>query len=781
MDHSNHLSYPSHPLETNTYLQPVSHVPNYGLTPPGEYEAAEAVQSGEGFAEYWQMFRRHRAAILLSALGGLILGYVVSLPMKPLFMAHTSIEILDVNEDFMNMKQANPVSNTSGSEETSEAQTQANLMQSNAVLGRVVAKLNSAQPAAQPSQAPTSGWRAWVHLGEPTKVSQRHELVAAVAASLKVKITAKTRLLDVTVNSIVPRLAADFANTLTDVFIQHNLDARLQMSQKTAEWLSRELEDERSKLRHAEDALQAYARLSGLIYTDENTSVTVEKLQQLQEQLSVATGDRIAKQSRFDLAKNSPPNALGDVLNDPGLRTLTTKLNDLQEQLADLEEVYDPEYSKVRRTKAQVEALESAFERDRSNILRRIENDYQESTHKEKLLTDAFDAQTRAVTGQGEQNIQYNILKRDVDSHRQLYDTMLLQLKQSSIASALRASNIRVVDAAEVPTAPFFPNFKINAALGMILGLFLSATVIVIRERSDQTLQQPGDLKLWTDVLELGAIPNATRASKKNIYGKPVSADREPRSDGSGPLLPRQNFDSVELVTWHHKPGVMAEAFRSVLTSVLFLGENGSRPRILVFTSAQPGEGKTTIVSNLAIALAEIRRRVLIIDADLRRPRMHDVFGLSNERGLGSLLQEELTEESLELLIQETKVHGLHVLTGGPPTSAAANLLYSLNFSQLLAILKKQYDMILIDTPPALQMTDARVAGRLADAVVLVARANKTTRDALLTVKKRFTDDRTRVIGSILNDWDSQNARAGYYKAAYYNSAYYNVPRNNQN
>jgi capsular exopolysaccharide synthesis family protein len=179
--------------------------------------------------------------------------------------------------------------------------------------------------------------------------------------------------------------------------------------------------------------------------------------------------------------------------------------------------------------------------------------------------------------------------------------------------------------------------------------------------------------------------------------------------------------------------------------------------------------------------MAEIRRRVLIIDADLRRPRMHDVFGLSNERGLGNLLQEEFTEESLELLIQETKIDGLHVLTGGPPTSAAANLLYSLNFPQLLAILKKQYDMILIDTPPALQMTDARVAGRLADAVVLVARANKTTRDALLTVKKRFADDRIRVIGSILNDWDSKNARASYYKAAYYNGAYYNVPRDGQN
>jgi capsular exopolysaccharide synthesis family protein len=183
------------------------------------------------------------------------------------------------------------------------------------------------------------------------------------------------------------------------------------------------------------------------------------------------------------------------------------------------------------------------------------------------------------------------------------------------------------------------------------------------------------------------------------------------------------------------------------------------------------GDGKTTIVSNLAIATAEIRRKVLIIDSDLRRPRMHHVFDLQNERGLSDLLSEELSETNLASLIQETSIPNLHVLVAGPPTQAAAHLLYSPNFAATLARLKDVYDLILIDTPPVLSMTDARIAGRLADAAVLVARANVTTRDALLAVKQRFVEDGIPLLGTILNDWDPRKSPSGYYGG--YNRSYY--------
>jgi capsular exopolysaccharide synthesis family protein len=577
----------------------------------------------------------------------------------------------------------------------------------------------------------------------------------------------------VTVDSTDPILAAQYANTLLSEFVQQDVEARLNTTQTMSAWLRRQIDDARESLQRSEDALQAYARISGLIFTDENTNVATEKLQQMQQQLSSATADRISKQSHFELAKNSPPDTLGDVLNDEGLRDSASKLTDLRRQIASLSAVFTPGYSKLRQAQAELASMQANYDAARADIIAHIEHDYHEAARREELLAKAYDAQARNVTGQDEKAIQYNILKREVDSNRQLYDTMLQQTKQASIASAMRASNVRVVDPAEVPDHPTFPNFKINGALGLFAGLFLSIVLVTIRERADRTLQEPGEIKLWTGLQELGTIPTA--ALVRLGYGNSRAIGVDSESAHTGKLLgrPRKNVNEVALTTWRQKVGVAAEAFRCTLTSLLFVGENGSGPRVLVITSPSPGDGKTSIVSNLALAIAEIRHRVLIIDADLRGPRMHDIYDVPNERGLSDILREEMSDENLRGLVHETQVPGLHVLPAGPPTQAAAHLLYSPNFNTLVARFRNEYDMVLIDTPPMLHMTDARVAGRLADGVVLVSRAGKTTRDALLAARDRFTEDRIRVLGTILNDWNAKKTLHGYYGYGYgYGSNY---------
>jgi capsular exopolysaccharide synthesis family protein len=230
--------------------------------------------------------------------------------------------------------------------------------------------------------------------------------------------------------------------------------------------------------------------------------------------------------------------------------------------------------------------------------------------------------------------------------------------------------------------------------------------------------------------------------------------------------------DQVELVTWQRKPSMMAEAFRVALTSLLFSGNNGSRPRVLVLTSAGPMEGKSTVASNLAIALAEIKQKVLLIDADLRKPRQHEIFQVPNEKGLSNLLMERpLPPETLEGVVQQTTVPGLFLLPSGPATQAAANLLYSANLPELLARFKQEFDMVILDTPPMLQMPDARVIGRVADGVLLVFRAGQTTRDAAIAAGQRFAEDETRVVGTILNGWDPKRSPNGYY--GYYNGYSY--------
>jgi capsular exopolysaccharide synthesis family protein len=234
--------------------------------------------------------------------------------------------------------------------------------------------------------------------------------------------------------------------------------------------------------------------------------------------------------------------------------------------------------------------------------------------------------------------------------------------------------------------------------------------------------------------------------------------------------------DRVELVTLQRRPSMAAEAFRTVLTSILFSGENGSRPRILAITSPGPGEGKTTVTSNLAVALAEIGRKVLLIDADLRRPRIQSIFRIESDTGLTDLLRlPAMEKEKVDAAVVQTAVPNLFALPSGPSTSAAASLLFSPRLAEMLARFKEEYDTILIDTPPTLQMPDARVVGRLSDAVLLVLRANHTTRDAALAARQRFGEDQIRVLGTILNDWDpnqSPNGYYGYYKGYYHGSGY---------
>ena len=719
--------------------------------------------SGSHIVDYYRLLYRYKWAVILSALAGLVAGFVAGIPMTPIYRARISLEVLNLNEEFMNMKRNSPVSTADPTYDVSEAETQTKLLQSNAMLDRVIDRLDPAakKPKASPKAA-VSGWRSWMHLPEPVEFSERQKLLSSAARSLKVRTMSHTRVIDATVESTDPALAAQFANTLAQEFIQQNLEAKFSASHTTGDWLKREINDARANLKKAEDDLQAYARNSGLIFSEENSNVATEKLQQLQQQLSGAIGDRIAKQARFDLARKSPPAVVSDVLADPALKETASKINDLKRQIAELSTIYNPEFSRIKQAQAQLQILQGVFERNRADILKRIENDYEEAVSREKLLAVAYDGQAREVVGQDEKAIQYNILKREVDSNRKLYDTMLQQTKESAIVNALRASNVRVADPATVPEVPFFPNFRLNSVIGMALGLIITVTLITTRERADRTLQQPGDVKLWTDLLELGAVP-AAGSTISRMFARPLLPTGSDKSPANGALGAKERLLGRGAASRRNRSGAVAEAFRSVLSSILFAGKNGEAPQILVFTSAHPSDGKTTTVSNIAVAAAEIRRRVLVIDADLRRPRIHDLFGVSNEPGLADILREDLSAGNPAGVIRETGIANLNVLPAGEPTNAAAHLLHSRNMAALLARVRHDYDMILIDTPPMLEMTDARVVGRLGDGVILVARSGKTTRDSLIAAKERLEADSIRVLGSVLNDWDPKKAPGGYY------------------
>ena len=736
-------------------------------------ESSGEAEAG-GLIEYWRILRRHKGTWIIFAFVGALLGFLVTLPQTPVYRAHTSVEIVGLNDNFLNFKQVSPVTQTGTTSETSDIQTQIKIFQSDSLLERVQVKLNPGFKPSSETAGRISAWRKVLNLPESTVADPRMLALKIAAKSLKVRAAGQTRIIEVSIDSTDAQLAANFANTLASEFIEQNLESRWKTTEKTSDWLARQLDDMRIKLERSEDALQGYARRSGLLFTDEKTSVSEEKLRQLQQALSNAMGDRIARQSRYEMAQTSPPDALPDVLNDSALRDMQAKITDLRRQIAQLSDTYTPEYKSVRRAQAELATLQAAFDHARSAIITRIKNEYDEAARKEKLLASAYNAQSAAVTGEGEKSIQYKILKREADSNRQLYDSMLQQLKESTIASAMRATNVRVVDAAKIPVRPYTPDPRQSAGLGLLAGIFFGAAVIVMRERADRTIQQPGDSTFYLNLPELGIIPfakadNAWRQitnAGASLTGAAASPSSEPRPAAAA---------KVELVTWQRKPSMVAESFRSTLISILFSAENGERPKIFVVTSASPSEGKSTITSNLGIAITEVGQRVLLIDADMRRPRQHEIFGMDNERGLSSVLRERVElngDRSLGGLIRQSEVPGLSILTSGPGSSAATNLIYGPQMAGLLQYLRDAFDIVLIDTPPMLQISDARVLGRMADKVIMVVRAGHTTRDAAMAARQRFSEDGTKVMGTILNGWNPKSATSGYYGhyRGYYNT-----------
>ncbi|QOY85107.1 polysaccharide biosynthesis tyrosine autokinase [Paludibaculum fermentans] len=785
-----------------------------------------------GLIEYWRILRRRKGTLILISGLGLLLAVLVTLPQTPVYQAKTTLEILELNQDFMNMKNVQQVADGGTSNLMTDIQTQIKILQSESLLDRVVASFKAKEVSdLGRGKSRISAWRRALNLPEPSGADAQSAALKMAQRDMKVRASGQTRIVEILVDSTDPRLATDFANRLTQEYIEQNMDARWKMSQRTGEFLSKQIDEMRVKLERSEDALQVYARRNGLLFSDDKTNVTTDKLKQVQESLTKAQTDRVQKQSRWEMATTAPSDTLPDVLDDKTLQEYETRLTDLRRQKAEFEETYTSDNPKVKRVEAQIVTVTRRLERQRTDILKRIKNEYDEALRREKLLEADYRQQAGLVTDQGDKAITYNILKRESDTNRQLYDSMLQRVKESAISSALKASNVRVVDPAKIPTKPYKPSFATNAALGLVTGLFLGVAFVVMTDRANRTLTEPADIAYYLNVPELGMIPaESSMTGKRMKYFGRSDKKKDDSSDDTGD----EDIQRLELVTYQRKPSLLAESFRATLTSILFTGQDGRRPKLLVVTSPSPGEGKTTVVTNLAIALAETGQRVLLIDADTRKPRIHSIFGLVNERGLTTILRgnnhngtasrygrpyrngdsrgngrtngvaasaftgEVHREVATELpgdeqslngagghkpallsselatllsgMVVETKVDGLYVLPSGPGVAGATNLLYSQQLPELLEHLQDEFDMIFIDTPPMLQIPDARVIGRLTSGVVLVVRANQTTRDAAIAARGRLRDDGIHVVGTVLNDWNPKQSPGGYY--GYYDGHY---------
>jgi len=726
---------------------------------PAKWVPAEVIDDNPSFSllDYWEGIRRYKLMILafvaMGAMGGLILSFLQT----PMYRAHTSLEVEDLNENFQNLKDNDPTAQVASAE--SYFQTQVKILQSREMIELVIDKLNLMQ-----SMAPHKHfWSGWIHHNaEPNPALQREQVVDGIQKNLTVQAWGESRTAEIFYQSPDPKVASDVANTLVQTFIDESREIRWNSTQNTAEWLTGHLKELQKSLDSSEAKLQDFARSTGILLSSDKQDVaghniSEDKLKQIQDELSRAQGDRTQKQADYETIKNMPVESLSPTLNNPTLQNYLVKMGDLKSQLANLSATYTPEHYKVLQVQAQITDLQKSIDAERSGILRHTQEDYQSAKRREDMLTTAYTDQARTVSDMAGKTIQYQNLQHDVDTNRELYDALLLRIKQAGLAAAMRSSNVVVVDQAKPPVLPFRPNFPMNTALGLVTGLFVGVGFVLMRDRFNRNIESPGLSPAYLRLPELGVIP-AARLTSRRIAWLPAST-----------RVPLQ-FKGADAASREHAN--LAEAYRATLTSILLPTLHGQGPRVLVLTSPEAGAGKTTVTSNLGMATAEIGRRVLLIDADLRRPRLHRLFEIPNSFGLTDILRitTPLEEIPVNQLVRQTKIPGLCLVPSGPTTDGLTSLLYSPRLTEFLERVAKEFDLVLIDAPPMLYFADARVLGRHSDGVILVLRSGQTKRDAAILARQRFDEDGTCVLGTILNSWDLKNPRSPYAYA--YNDAY---------
>jgi capsular exopolysaccharide synthesis family protein len=580
-------------------------------------------------------------------------------------------------------------------------------------------------------------------------------------ASRTVRVGASDNgMIDLTCSSLDTKVAGDFLDTLIDEFTEKTTAARWNSQKETGEFLARRTEELRQNLEKSERALQQYLRSSGLGAAPDATSVDDVRLTNLQQELSRAQAERVARQTKHQMAMRADISALPEVVNDPLLRTYQAQLSDLRRQITDLTTTYTASHPNVRRLAAQAEQLESQMRQERATIVSRLGAEHLEAVRKEEELQAAYDRQSGVVTGRHRRSISYDMLKREAEANRHIYESMLQRTKETVTKTAVQPATVRLIEP-PLPTGGKKNDPVRYAILGFFAGAVLIVGAFTARELLDGSMKAPGDGPQCLRVPELGVIPSA-------------SVDAEPEYSGTTFLRIIGRVSSaaeatVELVTWHRKPSLIAEAFRATLVSMLFAGPGSERRRVFLITSAGPGEGKSTVVSNLAAALADVHGRVLVIDADMRNPRMHKIFDQPNTWGLSDVLRENSLIESipLEALVRRTSISGVSLLPSGPAVPDTMALLLSPRTAVLLERLRQEFGIILIDTPPILQFTDARILGRLADRTILVLRARKVKRADAVAALQRLAEDGVQLHGTILNDWNPTFAGQKHYRSYY--------------
>lgn len=591
----------------------------------------------------------------------------------------------------------------------------------------------------------------WVTGGAPAEPAagqaaaagpSQSQVLGVFASRLTVAPVRNSRLVDVTFKASDPKLAADVANMLADVYIRQNAEYKFQASKQATDWLTQQLTEQRSQVEQTELALQRYREQHANIATDNSQNIVVQKLTDLNAALTRAKTERLQREAVYQqvtalAGDRAALSSFPAVVASPRAQAAKTRVTDLQLKVAQLAQQLGDKHPELIAARDALATAQGELDREVDAIVGAIADEFRMAEDNERRLANALEGQKREALALNRHEIGYRALERDAVSNRQIFESLLQRAKETGISGELKTNNIRVADKAPVPRWPVWPRTRRNVAIGFLVGALLAVALAFGVEYLDNKIKSPDEIKAL-GLPCLGLVPEIARH-------KPASA----------PLLN------------NGVPPTFAEAFRVVRSNLLFANGPSDGRRTLVVTSSGPGEGKTVVSSNLAVGLAMIGRRVVLVDADMRRPQVHAVFACPQTPGIADVLA---GTAELGPALQTTSVPNLTVLASGSLPDNPAEMLSGAQFRTVLERLSQSFDWVVIDSPPVMPVTDASVLANAAAGVVFVVGAEVVPCPTVLRALEQLDASQARYVGAVLNRVEL--ARNSFFYSPYFRREY---------
>ena len=702
--------------------------------------------------DYLLILRKHQWLILSFLLAVVTIVSIATFRMQPVYSTTARIEIDRENSNVLPFQGADSFDYMMDTDNYIE--TESKILTSETLALQTIRSTGLASHAEYssgegPSEAIASGSLA---------NHKRPPELATFLGSLSVRRVPNSRLLDVTFESTDAQLAARVVNAHIENFKEDNFRSRYQAIAQASSWLSDQLDDLKLKVQHSEDARIEYERKNQIWELDDKQNVSTQRLSDINKELTDAQSERMKRQALYEFAKSGTADSVPELRSDAVLQDLFKKRGDLNSQASDALAQYGPNFPKVQRLQGQLKEIDQLISDEKKSITDQMGNDYNAARQRETLLTQALDQQKIEASQMSERLVEYNILKREAEANKTLYDGMLTKLKEANIAGALKSSNIRVVDPAMIPSTPTRPAKTRNVALAIIVGLVGGIGLALLREYLDNTVKTPDDIETLSRLPSLAVVPAFSESNGNGRRGllKGVSSN---------------GYDKrIELVAQHLPKSQMSEAFRALRTALL-LSQPDHPPQVILVTSALPREGKTTAAANLAVTLAQLGDSTLLIDADLRKPGVGRLLNMTDGKyaGLSSYLA---GVSSLDLVtVPHPSIPNLAAIPTGPLPPNPADLLSSHKLADAITELRGKFKFIVIDSPPIMAATDAVILSVQVDGVLLVVRSGETPKEAFTRTRDLLVSVKCRLLGVVLNAVDS-SAPDYYYSYRYYPYSY---------